>query len=480
MKSFSIVIDQNSFKGLYEHLFPGDNDEHGAVITAGIAETTSGTKLLVRDIFLARDGIDYVPGTSGYRALTAQFVAEKSHYCSVENLCYIAVHCHPGTTHVEFSGVDLASQKKGYPALIDITKGGPVGALVFAQNAVAGKIWTKEGCFDLDHMTILGSQIHKLYPYPNTSQLRIDGVYDRHTRLFGDIGQYILSGLTVGIIGLGGGGSLINEWLARLGVGSIVAIDFDKLEPTNLPRVVGASELDAMKWLQNSRFSLFRNLGKKLARRKVDVAKRVAATANPSLRFEGIAANILDESTAKKLTGVDFIFLATDNIQSRLVFNALVHQYLIPGAQIGVKVSADKMSGKITNIVANTRIVIPGNGGCLECHRLIPPDRLQEESLSPKALKAQKYVDDESVAEPSVITLNALSAAQAVNDFMMMFTGLYSSELQLPHQIHFAQERVIRSVDPIYKQNCPDCSMHPMSRRSRGDKARLPCRIKTS
>jgi hypothetical protein len=46
---------------------------------------------------------------------------------------------------VGFSRVDLASHKRGYPALLDITNGEPVGALVFAQNAVAGSVWTRDG-----------------------------------------------------------------------------------------------------------------------------------------------------------------------------------------------------------------------------------------------------------------------------------------------------------------------------------------------
>src|SRR5438105_3228277 len=92
----SMTIDEPTFNRLHSHLFPGDNDEHGAVIAAGISKTKTGTRLLAREIFLAEDGIDYVPGTRGYRALTARFVAEMSGYCADEKLCYLAVHCHGG------------------------------------------------------------------------------------------------------------------------------------------------------------------------------------------------------------------------------------------------------------------------------------------------------------------------------------------------------------------------------------------------
>src|SRR5690348_11968468 len=139
---FSLTITETQLEKIQKHLFPGDHDEHGLVLTAGIVETPRGTRLLVRDIYLAQDEIDYVPskGGRGYRALTAHFVAEKSGICAEENLCYLAVHCHGGDNYVDFSGDDIASHERGYPALLDITHGGPVGALVFAKNAIAGDI----------------------------------------------------------------------------------------------------------------------------------------------------------------------------------------------------------------------------------------------------------------------------------------------------------------------------------------------------
>ena len=67
----SLRIDEPLFRRLYAHLFPGDGDEHGAVIAAGIAKDGRATRLLAREVFLAAEGIDYVPGTRGYRANSA-------------------------------------------------------------------------------------------------------------------------------------------------------------------------------------------------------------------------------------------------------------------------------------------------------------------------------------------------------------------------------------------------------------------------
>ncbi|WP_017313946.1 ThiF family adenylyltransferase [Mastigocladopsis repens] len=477
-KPISLKIDEPLFQKLHQHLFPGDGDEHGAVITAGIVETSRGIRLLAREVFLAQDGFDYVPGTRGYRALTAKFVAEKSGYCAEQNLCYLAVHCHGGRDEVCFSADDIASHERGYPALLDITRGGSVGALVFAKNAVAGDIWTPSGRFQLDHMTIVGSHIRRLYPSPQPRPRAADPMYDRHVRMFGDVGQEIFSNLKVGIIGLGGGGSLINEWLSRLGVGHIVAIDFDRVELTNRPRIVGTTPWDAMTWLTKSRVPWLKKLGKRLSPYKVHVARRVAKQANPSIRYDAIVGNIVDESTAKLLVDIDFLFLAADSMQSRLVFNALVHQYLIPGIQIGAKVPVDKQTKQVGDIFTATRPVLPfPYGGCLHCHELIPAGRLQQEALSEEERRNQRYVEDEDIAEPSVIALNVKSAEQAVNDFMIMFTGLYKPEVKLCHQLRFARERSIINIEPRANDDCLDCSNNSRSRRAKGNRHRLPCRI---
>jgi len=261
-------------------------------------------------------------------------------------------------------------------------------------------------------------------------------------------------------------------------VGHIVAVDYDRVDVTNLSRVVGATRRDALALFAESKISWLRYVATRLARRKVYVARRVARQANPRICFEAIPGSVLDESVALTLKDVDFLFLATDSIQSRLVFNALVHQYVIPGAQVGAKVTVAKRDGAILDITVASRPVFPNpGGGCLECHELIPAGRLQEEALSERDRHAQRYVDDEFVTEPSVVCLNVLSAAQVANDFMMIFTGLYEEGVILRHTLGFVRERRFEQVDRRINVSCPDCSYDVRCRRARGDRMRLPCRV---
>ena len=153
-----MVFPEGLYERLQKHLFPGDGDEHGAVIATGLARTPDGEmRLLARHLFLAADGQDYIAGKRGYKMLKAEFVRDRVTNCRNEQLVYMAIHNHGGRESVKFSGVDLQSHERGYPALLDIMRGVPVGALVFASDAIAGDIWLPGGRrVELASATIVG------------------------------------------------------------------------------------------------------------------------------------------------------------------------------------------------------------------------------------------------------------------------------------------------------------------------------------
>lgn len=54
LEPWTLTVDEQLLGSLMSHLFPGDGDEHGAVIAAGVARSARGTRLLARELFLAR------------------------------------------------------------------------------------------------------------------------------------------------------------------------------------------------------------------------------------------------------------------------------------------------------------------------------------------------------------------------------------------------------------------------------------------
>jgi len=463
---------------LWRHLFPGDGDEHGAVIMVGITASDQGPRLLARDLILARDHIDYVAGRRGYRRLRAEFVQEAVIHCRDWGFGYLAVHNHGGTDAVRFSGDDIASHERGYPALLDILAGSPAGAIVVASNAIAGDIWfSAEDRRELAETRVLGARFERLHASPPPRPRVQDARYDRQARLFGDRGQDLLAGAKVGVIGAGGVGSLVIEQLARLGVGHLVVADTDRIETSNLSRVAGSTKRDAHSWAaEPNRPDWLQRVGRAVAAPKIRIARRNARRANSRCRFEGIPGNIIFAHVALAFSDCDYLFLAADGAQPRLVFNALVHQYLIPGVQMGVKIVADKDTGEILDAFSIVRPVTPDHG-CLWCNGLISPARLQQEAATTEERREQNYLNEPDVPAPSVITMNAVAASHATNDFMYAFTGLSQPNASPDYQRFLPRVRSVEDLGTRADQGCMECGTREGSRLATGDARQLPVRL---
>ena len=474
---WSVHLSLRMAEDLLRHLFPGDRDEHAAVLGVSVVRTGRGVRLLGRRLHLAQDGVDYVPGLRGYRMLTPTFVRNRILDCERDELGYLAVHCHGGTDHVSFSTDDMNSHERGYPALLDILEGAPVGALVFARDAVAGDIRLPGGRRTvLDHARLLGSSIRELRPAPPEAPPG-DHTFDRQSRMFGDRGQATLGSQKVGVIGVGGAGSLVVEYLARLGVGHLVLIDPDRIDTTNLPRVVGARTRDTRPWLTHPRWpARLRALGERLSTPKVTIARRVACQANPAVRVDAIHDDVTNDTAAERLLDCDYLFLAADSAQARLVVNAIVHQYLIPGVQIGSKIQLDDR-GDVIDVFSVVRPLHPGES-CLWCNQLISPARLQDEAHTPEQRRRQRYVDDTAVHAPSVITLNAVAAGHAVNDYLLATVGLVdpTAERRWTRFHPTAGKATDRAVTDEFRRDdgCRECSLG--GRLGAGSSQRLPTR----
>ena len=404
----------------------------------------------------------------GYRRLTPEFVRDQIHYCRDHELAYLAIHNHGGTDRVAFSEPDNSSHERGYPALLDIS-GQPVGALVLARNAVAGDIWTDRARRPITETVVIGRNRQRLHPAPPPLPPKADASYDRQVRRFGDRGQELLGRMKVAVIGSGGVGLPLVTMLARLGVGELVVIDADRTDPTNLPRMPEARRLDAMAPLHDVGLE---RLARRLSTRKVRLARRAVRRANPKAKFTGVATNVIEPAAARQLVDCDFILLAADSHQARLVFNAVTHQYLIPGIQLGTRIDVDPKSGAVGDIRSNVRLVLPFTG-CLRCNNLISATRLQDESRSAAERKRNRYVDE--IPAPSVITFNTAIAAQAATDFLLMLGCLVEDEAPSDYLRWRPRQRRWEPIGNLSPHpTCRDCGAADSSRRARGDGVALP------
>ncbi len=448
-RGWSLTLRPRDWARLEQHLFDAGG-EHGAVVLARVVEGGRGGRLLGARVLLARDGIDYVPGTYGHRALTPEFVRDAALLARRDGLAYVAFHNHGGSVEVGFSSVDLASHERGYPAIRRIT-GQLVGAVVCTPYAAAGDLWLPDGTRrPLAELVVPGPQLRRLRSIP-AQVLGSVPAFDRQARIFGDVGQAAFRGMRVAVVGLGGVGSIVTEYLARLGVGHLVLIDGDVVDETNLPRLIGARRSD-------------------VGKPKVRIARRNARRANPAVNVTTVQSPVQEPASLRLLTQCDWIFLAADSHAARHWVNAVVETYLIPATQMGVRVPVNK-NGDIGRIHAVYRRMTPGQG-CFWCNGLIDASELAIEIAPAVERAAARYVD--GVPAASVITLNGISAAQATTDFTMAVTGLSSPEAA-DHHLEFVRDRRAAELRPRQDADCGWCGEQDQA----GERLTLDTRLRT-
>jgi molybdopterin/thiamine biosynthesis adenylyltransferase len=272
-------------------------------------------------------------------------------------------------------------------------------------------------------------------------------MFDRQVRAFGEDGQAMLNEMTVAIVGLGGTGSVVAQQLAHLGTGSLILIDDDILEPTNLNRVVGTAPSSVGKC-------------------KVDLAKAMVQSIRPTTKITALAASVLTSKGAKLLCQADAIMVCTDSHVSRALINDVVYQYLIPAIDMGVSISV--ADGRVAAITGRTQMLAPGLP-CLWCTNAISARAIREELQSPADRAADPYFQGDGVRQPAVISLNSTAASLAVTMFLGAFTSI---PIVARYQSYDALRGTVRPFTFEGNDGCGICGHDGIT--AMGDARRLP------
>jgi ThiF family len=449
--SWSVSMVAADYATLTAHLHRGDGDEHAAFCYVGLTQSHGGNRLLVRRVVPVPDEEFPLSPAEGYRGITPRAVARAAVECDAEGLCLIWVHNHPESiTSVALSRQDRRTAARAHPVLADLTDGRPVTALVLGTGCAAGEVWTSTAVEPVHGVRVIGSPFIDLSPEP-PNNAGCDERFSRQVLLFGEAGQRRLRELTVAIVGAGGGGSLIAQSLALLGVGEIIVIDHDVVKRLNLSRIVGATPADVGKL-------------------KVDVAARLIRSIDPAITITPLSGDVTYVRDAEAITAADVVFLATDTTFGRHAVNLICHQYLIPFFQVGAKVSTSPGGGQITQIHVTDRPFL-FTSGCMHCAGIIPPDRLQREQQDEETNRAQDYLGaaGADIEDPSVITLNSIATSLATTDFLLTVTGL-AQDPAPEALVTYPLERAMRSRPAPARAGCLYCDpAAALSARARGD-----------
>jgi len=137
--------------------------------------------------------------------------------------------------------------------------------------------------------------------------------YARHIILkeIGGAGQVRILNAHVGVVGAGGIGAPLIQYLAAAGVGLISVFDDDVVSLSNLQRQVLYGTTD-------------------VGRRKVDVALEAVARLNPDVTLEAVAERLTEGNAANLLARCDVVIDGCDNFATRLNVADACHAAHIP------------------------------------------------------------------------------------------------------------------------------------------------------
>lgn len=224
----------------------------------------------------------------------------------------------------------------------------------------------------------------------------------------------ICTRLRIGVIGLGGGGSHIVQQLAYIGFLNYVLVDNQKIEASNLNRLIGASAIDVMMEIP-----------------KAQIAERTIRAIRPTASIERIQESW--HSALRTLKECDVIFGCLDKFSERQMLEAVCRRYRIPLIDIGMTVK-EASSPDDYWVGGQVIVSLPGHP-CMRCMGYLSEDTMRREAVD--------Y--DDAGAEPQVVWANGVLASSAVGMLVALVSdwnanGVKPLYLEYDGNLHIVRE----------------------------------------
>lgn len=432
-----LTISKTDADRVAKEILGGEIERCAVLFASRVDRDDGGVRFIVREIEFP-DLENYTKQTAVTAELSPAFVAKVSKNAHKRGDSIIFVHSHLGEAHPDFSQLDDLGESRLASFLAVRTPGVPHGSLVVSAGGWRGR---QLGTSNPIKIVSIGERRDVLFE-PSHCGEPIQPIFDRQVRAFGEAGQRVMESLTVAIVGLGGTGSVAAEQLAHLGVRRFILIDPDRVEATNLNRVIGATKGD-------------------IDRPKVEVAASLIATIAPEALVKCVQGDITRTPVARELISADFLFSCTDSHGSRAVIQQVAYQYLIPCVDVGSILTAT--DGRITGIHGRIQALAPGLP-CFTCSGLINAEEVRRDMMNEEERRLDLYILGAREPAPAVISINSTVTSLAVTMFMAITLGIQS---QGRYVLYNASKPSLRSVTANRNPKCYICS--PSGVLGRGD-----------
>lgn len=441
MKKYTITFLEKDYKKMTDHLFSNDQVEQAAYLLCRMSRLETEDRLLVREVIPVSADDIFDASATHMKIKPRSFIRAMGKADNTEQ-CFVFVHTHPNGLNHHSSQDDAEEKKLFRTAYTRIHNQLIHASLVFTSpENMFGRVWLSDGDIQpIERIRVIGERFK--FHFSQMLNQEIPNFYDRQVRAFGPEIQLLLSQLKVGIVGVGGTGSIIAEQLIRLGIGTILISDGDHFNSSNINRVYGSRVID-----------------NKLA--KVKITERLAADIGLGTEIEIIPHPITYETVIKKFRACDLIFGCTDDEWGRSILNKFPAYYYIPVFDSGVKIDSDE--GTINSIQGRVTTLLP-SAACLYCRGRITPDRIRYETmkaLDPERLKElieEGYAPELQTPAPAVIPFTTNVGSSAISDFLHRLTGFKGAERKSTEVIHLFDDTRVRTNNrsPLDECFCVD------------------------
>jgi hypothetical protein len=278
--------------------------------------------------------------------------------------------------------------------------------------------------------------------------MNTDDRYTRQEALFGAAGQRLLSGTRVGILGVGGLGSIVAMELGYAGIGRFVLIDPDRVSVSNLNRLVGSIADDA-----------------DLHSTKTSVTARMLGAIAPASEVSTVTEPFDHPDAAASLGDVDVVMVCVDQDAVRLEASRFLTELAIPYFDL-----ASDTGSTAGGAWYGGRVLFSGEGErCPVCM-----DLLDQHALARARMTASQRMEEGKIygveqnalttSGPSVISINAVVASLAVGELIKWRTGLGTPAGLLTYRGDLG---VVMRAAQEYVDDCFYCEGWGSTRRAR-------------
>jgi len=407
MRSLSVAMTDSTHELLRSHLLRADGQEDLCFVLYRPSTGSKRSTALLREVVLPLDNERNLHDNASFNAsyfLRALQLAEDAR-------CGLGLaHSHPAGSGWQGMSADDVGAEHGHAGQAWAVTDLPLLGLTLAGDGTwSARNWPRSGRLtyersDCDSVRIIGEGLRISRHPQREAMYSYDHRMIRTVSAWGEAAQHQLSGLHVGIVGLGSVGMLVAEALARTGVRQLTLLDFDSVQLHNLDRLAHATRLDAAR-----------------ASSKVDVAKRALEALAPvdDLKVEAIPLSVVEPDGFRHALDCDVLFSCVDRPWPRQLLDHAAFAHLIPVVDGGVSVGAIP---RFTRADWKVQIAAPARR-CLECcGQYLPADVALERSGD---LDDPSYIDglpqDHHLrASENVYAFSANLASLEVLQFLLM------------------------------------------------------------